>query len=151
MGLFNLFKKPVIIEDSFFGKLRYLDFKGPSGGYFEGEGVFSPINQEIGYMIQADISGPTEEQKEFYRELQKNFNCYTEKIRPLVEDEFRNWKEGFEIQDFNNEFTLESLTIPRLDSLPLIWNMSFTTIHDRDHQVTIDFKDHEPVGILIDG
>ena len=43
MGLFNLFKKPTIIQDDFFG-----------------HGHFTPTNSEVEYLIQADIEGPTE-------------------------------------------------------------------------------------------
>jgi len=31
------------------------------------------------------------------------------------------------------------------------WELAFTTIHDRNHLVTIDFQGDEPQGILIDG
>ena len=151
MGLFNLFKKPIIIQDDFFGALRFMDFKDSSKDYFEGKGHFIPTNSETEYLIQADDKGPTDEQKQFYRDLQDNFQQYLEKIKPLIEDEFRNWKEEFEIKDFNKEFTLVCITIPRHDSSPLKWDMAFTTIHDLNHQVTIDFVDKEPISILIDG
>jgi hypothetical protein len=151
MGLFNFLKKPAIIQDDFFGSLRYMDFKDTSKNYFEGKGHFTPTNSETEYLIKADIAGPTDEQKNFYHGLQENFMQYVEKIKPLIEDEFRNWKEDFEIKDFSKEFILVCITIPRLDLRPLIWDMAFTTVHDLDHQVTIDFVDNEPSGVLIDG
>jgi len=151
MGLFNLFKKPTIIQDNFFGSLRFMDFKDPSKNYFEGKGYFTPTQSETEYLIQADIEGPTDEQQQFYRDLQDNFIHYIQKIKPLIEEEFRNWKEDFEIKNFTNEFALVCLTIPRHGLRPLIWDMTFTTVHDLNHQVTIDFVDNEPNGILIDG
>jgi len=151
MGFFNFFKKPTVIQDDFFGRLLYMDFKDPSKGYFEGKGLFLPTNNETEYLIQADASGPTEGQREFYINLQKGFVDYIEKIKPLIEDEFRNWKEDFSIREFTKEFQLVCLTIPRLNSTPLIWDMAFTTIHDKNHHITIDFSDYEPKGILIDG
>ena len=151
MGLFELFKKPLIVNDDFFGALRFVDFKDPSKDYFEGNGHFTPTGNETEYLIQADKNGPTDEQKQFYRDLQSNFNQFVDKIKPLIEDEFRNWKEDFVIKDFNKEFELVCITIPRFDVRPLIWDMAFTTIHDENHHVTIDFIDFEPNGILIDG
>ena len=151
MGLFNLFKKPTIIQDDFFGRLRYMEFKDPSKGYFEGNGFFVPINAETEYLIQADASGPADKQREIYFNLQKDFDIYIEKIKPLIEDEFRNWKEDFEIKNFKEEFKLICLTIPRSDSIPLVWDMSFTTIHDENHHVTIDFIGDIPNSVLIDG
>jgi len=151
VGLFNLFKKPLIVQDDFFGQLRFMDFKDPSKDYFEGKGFFSPTNNDTEYLIQSDKTGPTTEQKEFYKKLQNDFDFYVAKIKPLIETEFRNWKEEFQIKDFGKEFSLVCLTIPRLDSSPFIWDMSFTTIHDKNHHVTIDFIDHIPNGVLVDG
>jgi hypothetical protein len=151
MGLFNLFKKPIKIQDDIFGELRFIDSKDSSKNYFEGKGFFTPTQNDTEFLIKADIEGPTSTQKEFYNELQNNFEQYIQKIKPLIEDEFRNWKENFEIKDFNKEFSLVCLTIPRIEIKPLIWDMAFTTIHDKDHHVTIDFIDRDPNGILIDG
>jgi hypothetical protein len=151
MGLFGSFKKSTKIHHDFFGELTFLGFKDSSRNYFEGRRFFAPTQQEIELLIHADKEGPTAAQQEFYVELQSNFEEYTKRIKRLVEDEFRNWKEDFEIEDFNKEFSLVCLTIPRLEKRPLIWDMAFTTIHDKNHHVTIDFVDHEPNGILIDG
>lgn len=151
MGLFNLFKKPTKIQDDFFGLLRFIDSRDSSRTYFEGKGFFSPTQNETELLIQADTQGPTAAQREFYNKLQNNFEQYIQKIKPLIEDEFRNWKEDFEIKDFKKEFTLVCLTIPRLDNKPLIWDMVFTTVFDANHHVTIDFINEEPNGILIDG
>ena len=72
-------------------------------------------------------------------------------MTPLITDEFQNWKEDFQIVDFNKEFSIDGITIPRMDDNPLVWDISFTTIHDKNHWVTIDFVDFEPQGVLIDG
>jgi hypothetical protein len=151
VGLFNLFKKPLIVQDDFFGQLRFMDSKDSSKDYFEGKGFFSPTNNDTEYLIQSDKTGPTSAQKEFYKKLQSDFDLYVTKIKPLIETEFRNWKDEFQIKDFGKEFSLVCMTIPRLDSSPLIWDMSFTTIHDKNHHVTIDFIDYTPNGVLVDG
>lgn len=151
MGIFNLFKKPTIIQDEFFGPLRFVSFKKAANSYFEGRGYFNPANSETEYLIEAAIEGPTETQRQFYRDLQSNFTLYVEKIIPLIEDEFRNWQEDFVIKDFNLEFKLVCITIPNLETKPLVWDMAFTTVHDLNHHVTIDFIDDQPNGILIDG
>ncbi|RYE26470.1 MAG: hypothetical protein EOP45_03935 [Sphingobacteriaceae bacterium] len=151
MGLFNLFKKPTILQDDFFGALRSVDIKDTSKNYFEGKGHFTPTNSDTEYLIQADKNGPTDEQKQFYLDLQADFTKYIQKMKPLIEDEFRNWKENFVIKDFNKEFELVCITIPRFEDRPITWDMSFTTVHDLNHQVTIDFIDDRPNGILVDG
>ncbi len=151
MSLFSLFKKPIVIHDNFFGALRFVDFKDSTKSYFEGEGQFLPTNNLTQYLIQADINGPTEKQKKFYEDLQADFYKYIQKISPLIEDEFRNWNEDFVIKEFKNELKLVCITIPRLDKSPVKWEMAFTTIHDLNHQITIDFIGEEPTSILIDG
>ena len=151
MGLFDIFKKPTIVHDEFFGTLRLMDFKDASKNYFEGKGHFAPTGNTTEYLIEAERKGPTEEQRQFYRDLQAKFTQYIECMKPLIEDEFRNWKEDFTMKDFNREFELVGITIPRFDKQPLIWDMAFTTIHDLNHHVTIDFVGNHPNGILIDG
>ena len=151
MGLFDLFKKPQTIQDDFFGKLTFMSFKDPAKNYFEGKGKFRPTGDEIEYFIDADLIGPTHEQRNFYNRVQDSYDELVSRITPLIEDEFKNWKEDFKIKNFKKEFTLVAVSIPRLNTNPTTWDMSFETIHDSDHQVTVDFKDFEPVGILIDG
>jgi hypothetical protein len=151
MGLFSFFKKPTLLQDEFFGALRFTEFKDASKNYFEGKGYFIPTGSNTEYLIQADKSGPTDGQKQFYIDLQADFTNYVQKMKPLIEDEFRNWKEDFVIRDFNKEFELVCITIPGLNNKPVTWDMAFTTVHDLNHHVTIDFIDDEPNGVLIDG
>jgi hypothetical protein len=150
MGFFNLFKKATIINDGFFGPLRY--WRSKSGiSYFSGSVYFSPKGKKADIIVEADAEQPTGEQHQFYRELESNFPKYAEKIKPLIEEEFRNWKEDFEIRDFVSEFELSCLTIPRLNNTPFRWDISFTTIHDKNHLFTISFVNYEPEHVHIDG
>ena len=110
-----------------------------------------PTNSETEFLIDADKNGPTDKQKQFYLDLQADFHSYIKKIEPLIEIEFRNWQDDFVITEFNKEFELVCITIPRLDNRPIKWDMAFTTIHDLNHQIIIDFLDEQPISILIDG
>ena len=152
MGLFDIFKKPKTIQDDFFGNLAFIEIKNnPSQSYFEGNRWFSPIQKEVEYLITADPIGPSLQQRDFYKNVETNYKDLINKARPLIEQEFRNWKEHFEIQDFEKEFKLVNLSIPRLDIKELIWDMSFETVHDENHLVTVNFKDFEIDAIVIDG
>ena len=151
MGLFNLFKKPTIIHDDVFGLLRFMEFKNASSSYFEGKGYFTPTNSEIQFIIRAGIDGPSEKQKEFYRNVESKYTTYIEKMKLVIEAEFRNWKDEFAIQDFNNEFKLVCINIPAIGTTPITWDLAFTTIHDLNHHVTVEFINDEPTGVLIDG
>jgi hypothetical protein len=151
MGLFNLFNKPPTIQDDFFGVLTFMSFKDSTKNYFEGKGKFKPTGEVIEYLVGGDLSGPTNEQREFYNKIQDTYDAIMVKITPLIEEEFKNWKEDFRIKDFKKEFKLVALTIPRLPSKPVVWDMSFDALHDEDHQITVGFNDFEPEGISFDG
>jgi hypothetical protein len=151
MGIFDIFKKPTIIEDDIFGRLRFMKMKDPEKGYFEGDGLFKPTGKKIEYLIDGNENGPDQNQKEFYRWIQENYRELVTKILPLVEDEFENWKVGFKITNFDKEFELVGVTIPKQDKTALKWEMSFNTIHDENHQITIGFIGSEPKRVLIDG
>lgn len=153
MGLFDFFKfKPApLIENAFFGQLQFMDFKDSEKNYFEGSGLFIPTGQQIEYFIEADLPGPTLAQQHFYQALQDKYADYVTRIQPLIIDEFRNWQPDFQIQNFTNEFTLLSVTVPRPSTSSAAWDMSFSTVHDTNHDVTIYFLDEQPTSILIDG
>jgi hypothetical protein len=151
MGLFNLLKKSPKFQDDFFGELTFIEFKDPSKNYFEGRISFKPGSKITEALIPGDINGPDSGQKEFFIKLQDNFDDYVEKVIPLIENEFRNWKEEFSIADFNKEFFLDCVTSPRIGTKPLKWELSFTTVHDKNHWIIIEFSDESPIGIRVDG
>jgi hypothetical protein len=69
----------------------------------------------------------------------------------LIEDEFGNWKEGFRIANFDQEFRPVYLRIPRCESKPVIWEIAFNSDHDLNHTFTLTMNDFEAKEILIDG
>ncbi|KAA3436830.1 hypothetical protein [Rufibacter hautae] len=151
MGILDIFKKPTIIEDDFFGKLRFRKTNDSENSYFEGKGLFGPTGKEIEFIIKGKESGPELKQKEFYNWVQENYRELITRLTPLVEEEFGNWKESFKIKNFDKEFKLVGITIPRHCKTTMEWDISFDTIHDENHQVTVDFIGKEPQGVLIDG
>lgn len=154
MRLFNIFKspKPVIVDDALFGPLRFKKVKNrPHKSYLKGKGMFKPTGREIEYFICGNETGPQPEQKEFYQAVQRDFGLITKNIKPLIEDEFRNWQDDFTIRDFNKEFILIAMSIPRQENKPLEWHLSFETIHDSNHQVTVEMNSYVPMGIVFDG
>ena len=143
--------EPEILENEFFGRLTFMKMKDPSKSYFEGTGLFKPTGEEIDYLIDADATGPTIEQHDFYTNIQNTYDEIILKVSPVIEKEFKNWKEDFQINDFKKEFKLVGLTIPRQPNPNFSWDMSFDSVHDEEHQFTIDFDKFEPVGVSIDG
>lgn len=151
MGLFDFFKSPPLLYGPCFGPLQFRKATKHRTNYFEGTGLFTPTDQTIDYCIHSAEDGPSEDQRAFYRRLQADFVHHLVRIEPLIVDEFRNWRPDFAIQDFAREFTLLAVTIPLLDTSPVEWDMSFSTVHDQDHNIRIAFQDQQPIHILIDG
>jgi hypothetical protein len=153
MGLFNFFSsKTTKIEHSFFGQMRFLNNKKDiSKSYFECKRFFKPSDNIIHIGISANIEGPMENQIDFFKSIETNYTQIIKSIIPLIEDEFRNWKEDFAIENFETEFQPIYICIPRCDVTPIIWEIAFESDHDNNHTFTCTMQDDNAVEILIDG
>lgn len=153
MGILNfIFGKPVKIEHHFFGQMRFVGGKIPNpSDYFECRRPFKPSERIIEIGIDADVSGPTQKQIDFFQSIEKNYAGISNAVIPLIEDEFGNWQEGFKIMDFDKEFEPVYLKLPRCESRPVIWEIAFESDHDRNHTFSLTMSDFEAKHILIDG
>jgi hypothetical protein len=151
MAFFGLFKKRPVIHDEDFGEMRFYNSKKEADQYFEADGRFKPTDTNVEYLIPAPATGPSAEQRSFLRQLTGNYTGLIEKMKPLIREEFRDWKENFSIVDFNKEFTPEAITIPDFRVGSIAWDICFTTTHDKNHWVIVNFIDFEPQSVLIDG
>lgn len=153
MGLLDfIFGKSTMIENEFFGTMKFMENKKePRKSYFECRRHFKPTNQIIEIGIDGDLSGITDSQTGFFRSIEENYTVICQAVTPLIEDEFRNWKEGFKIINFPKEFEAVYLQIPRCDTKPIVWEISFETEHDNNHTVTITMSGFEAREVLIDG
>jgi len=148
MGLFNLFKKPEKIQDEIFGEIRLFKSKKNSG--CEAESFFKPCNKVIGVIIDCDENPPTEKQKEFYISIQYNYEQIKNASIPILNKELIDWYKGQTIQNFDEEFELESIQIPIINATPINWSITYV-VKKINHWATIDFSDFKPVNVLIDG
>jgi hypothetical protein len=149
MGWFD-FLKPKKIQDDFFGELVCVTFKKPPSYLFEGSTDFKPLVRKVGVTINSALPTPSKEQQDFFLAIESNYADIKSKIAPLICAEFRSWGNDFVIEDFDKEFPLESLTIPSQPSSGQ-WELSYTTVHDKNHWVIISFSHFEPVNVMIDG
>ncbi|HKC36259.1 MAG TPA: hypothetical protein VKB95_09360 [Chitinophagaceae bacterium] len=153
MGLLDfIFGKPTKLESEFFGTMLFLTFKNePLKSYFECRRHFRPTDKIIEIGIDADESGPTQKQIDFFKKIEDNYFDVAKAVTPLIEDEFGNWKEGFKIVNFQKEFEAVYLRLPRCEANPVIWEIAFESDHDRNHTFTLTMSDLEAKEILIDG
>jgi hypothetical protein len=151
MSLFNRFKKSIKIQDEVFGELVLDSYEDPSLNVYTGEGYFNEDHKKVGFIIETGDSLPTEACHHFYSQVQNHFELLTQKMIPLITNVFRNRMKDFVIHDFNREFSMDCITIPKQDNNLQTWEISFITIHDPDHWVIVDFVGFEPVDVMIDG
>jgi hypothetical protein len=153
MGILDfIFGKQVKVENEFFGTMRFVENKkDASKSYYECNRHFIPSGKEIEIGIAGGPTGPTQEQIDFFRRIEDNYSIITNSIAPLIEDEFRNWKEGFKIADFKKEFEPVYLQIPRCETEPAVWEIAFESEHDRNHTFTLTMSGFDAKEILIDG
>lgn len=153
MGLLDfIFGKPTKLEHEFFGTMIfYEDKKDTHKSYFECRRQFISSDKIIEIGIDGDLSGPTQKQIDFFKNIEDNYLIIAKAIIPLIEDEFGNWKEGFKINNFQKEFEPVYLRLPRCEVKPIVWGIAFESDHDMNHTFTITMSDFDAKEILIDG
>ena len=152
MSFFNLFEKRIIIDDEFFGEIRFFRIKNKSlDGYFEGFKHFSPLQKDIELSLDANEVGPTQKQKDFYLDVEAKYHLLINDIKIELEELFRNIIDSFIIKNFHNEFNLIGITLPNFIESPLEWELTYETIHDKNHIFTICYEDWNIESIRMDG
>lgn len=153
MGIFDfLFGKTIKIEDEFFGKMIFLEYrKNPEKNYFECRRHFKPTDKIIEIGIEGNVTGSTEIQKDFFRKIEYDYDKIISTIKPMIENKFRNWKEDFKIADFNTEFKAVYLFLSRCKKDPKNWKIAFESEHDLNHTFTLKMRGFKAIEILIDG
>jgi hypothetical protein len=152
MGRFDfLFGKKHRIEDEFFGSMLHVTSKDASKNYYECNRQFLPKGSAIELGVEGDEKGPQQIQKEFFLSIEKNYDEIAISIAPIIENEFKNWKEDFRIQDFKNEFKPVYMFLPHCVTKPVTWEIAFESDYDLNHHISVTMQDMKAVEVLIDG
>ena len=152
MGLWNFFApKQLKIGDEFFGEMLFMETSNSTNSYFECQRMFEPTGEIIEIGINGDLSGPTQGQKDFFRQIEKNYSLLTLRLIPFIEQEFSAWMKQPNIKNFDLEFKPGHLSIPSCEEQPIAWEITFDTIHDLNHLVTVGMLGNEPQFVQVDG
>ena len=141
------------IIDPIFGKILFIpDNEKPY--WVTGEGFFSPTNSQVTFLVNASKSGPTKKQKEFYQDIETNYQTYFETIwfpflLSAIDTTWFQEKENSKYE-WRNSFSVNSITIPRFTGKKYEWNVTFITTSD-EHYFTIEMKGWIPDSLQIDG
>jgi hypothetical protein len=149
MGIFDIFKKKPKFVDELFGELGYQTFRDSSKNFYEGEVNFQ--GKLIGIGIDADENGPTNEQKEFFKKLNTEYNKIKENIiLPFLRNELENNIEDAGLNNFDNEFEFDGISIGRIKNEKTEWSITYDS-KPMKHYVSIDFEGMKPKYMTIDG
>ncbi len=149
MGIFDIFKKKPKFNDEVFGELGYTTFKDSSKNFYDGEVNFQ--GKLTGISLDADEKGPTSEQKEFFKKLDKEYyNIKENIILPFLKKELEDNIEDTGLNNFDNEFEFDGISIGRIKSGKTEWSITYDSKPMR-HYVSIDFEEMKPKHMTIDG
>ena len=111
-----LFKKQ--IQDDTFGRMWFnSNKKEPQFNHYQGHFTFKPINKEVDIFFDSDREGITNDQKNVFNTLENNYNDYISILITSIRDYILNKKSrNLEINDFNAEFKLFGISIPRIEN-----------------------------------
>lgn len=94
--------RPIRRTDAQFGSLRYLR----DARFWEGRGVFAPIAAEVEVLIPSEPSGPTDEQRAFFNEIQTRYESLWPDVLNVLETEARR------VEITSREFVLVCVDLP---------------------------------------
>ena len=150
MGLFDFFKKKQKFVDELFGELGYTTFKDKSKNFYDGTVYFD--SKECGILLEADDNGPTQNQRDFFKDLCDKYpSLKMDVIVPFLNKELEDWNNYNPIFNFDEEFELDGVSIPVIESRPVNWTLTLFSTKIK-HYVTIEFNEWQPItGVAIDG
>lgn len=138
--------RPPVIDDPTFGKLVF------DRGSRAWEGAVTPpfAGFEVGLLVDADESGPTEQQRAFYRELSGRYSELREAIEDVLLEALQNWDPSIRREEVWERFALESISVPRSSRDDRSWELWYTLSED-PHYFCVIFDDWRVDGIRVDG
>lgn len=153
MGFWNFFSSKLPqTGDEFFGALLFReDVKDPAKNYFECQRIFAPSGKMIEIALAGQLSGPTQPQKDFFRQLEIDYFLLIARLKEAIEQAFSAWMKLPVIQNFEVEFRPTYLSIPTCEEQPVAWEITFDTVHDLNHIVTVEMLGYEPQYVRVDG
>lgn len=147
MGFFSfLFRRPVVLEDAFFGKLTQepCDFSESPYCWYAASVLFAPAGAAIECMIDGDSVGPSVAQRAFFQKFEKAYADVLPKITVVAESDSR--LPTHPIIHFESTHHLAGLSIPQLTDAPAEWELWFEPIDNSQwgYTITVDMIDDLP-------
>jgi hypothetical protein len=140
--------------DEDFGQLQFVTSKKVQPYWESMPIIFNPTESEISFIIEADESGPTQKQREFYKDIETNYHKNFDTILyPFFKSEIEETRykdEGLTEDEFKNGFLPETIKFHNFKNKILKWEITFTAEFDT-HYFTIEMANWKTLNLQIDG
>ena len=97
--------RPVFLTDPVFGRLRFQRV-----GLWEGSVEFPPVGGTVEVLVDADRSGPSEDQRRLLRELIGMYPALWSPLKSSLNDAIAGWHSGAGVTE--QTYRLVAITIP---------------------------------------
>jgi hypothetical protein len=147
----NIFKKiaetfkPLTINDPVFGTLRFQKV-----GFWEGKVHFKPLSVEVEVLVDADSTGPTEEQRRWFKEVELKYPSLLPEIVEGAMPRIQEWNVDLTKDKMLQELKLESISVNKCESGRHEWDLTFNS-ESLEHWVSVTLTDWTATKTTIDG
>lgn len=144
-------KPPLEMEHECFGKMLFMGGDEPAeDDYWEAGISMVGAKEPLSILINAPVSGPTDAQVEFYQKAISDLGALFDQCWPIFEPDFQQWTDRKLSGNWEDEFELMSIEIPRDADEHNEWAVGYY-VDAANHYFTARFIDGKPAYNEIDG
>lgn len=147
----NIFKKiaesfkPIMLNDPVFGTLRFQKV-----GFWEGKVQFKPLSSEIEVLVDGDATGPTEEQRRWFKEIEEKYTSFLPQIIDTAMPQIQEWNKELTKEKMLKDLKLETISVNKCEPGKHEWDITFNS-ESLEHWVSVEFTDWTGNQTTIDG
>ena len=147
----NIFKKllaafgPPTLSDPVFGTIRFQKV-----GFWEGKIRFAPLSSEIEVLIDSGATGPTEEQRQWFRTVEEKYLSSLPQIIDVAMPQVHEWNKELTKEKLMAELHLETISINKCEPGTHEWDITFYS-GTLEHWVNITLNEWSVINTTIDG
>ena len=147
----NILKKiftalgPLKLSDPVFGYIRFQKV-----GFWEGKVQFKPLSSEIEVLIDGGATGPTEEQRRWFRIVEEKYLAALPQIIEAAMPRVREWNKELTNDRLLAELKLETISVNMCEPDAHEWDITFYS-EPLEHWVNITLTEWTVNTTTIDG
>ena len=109
-----------------------------------------PTNTKVTVSLPGTLAGPRESGRAFYLGLPARFDQLIERVRPVLDEVFRQWLGRPLRADVWQDVKLGGFGVEDPDVVPIRWDVGFETVGEKWLGITIPVVGEEPQKPTID-